>query len=165
MAAASERLALLKATMDGLTGQADYPVDASPHERQLRAVSLKGFSAGGPELLSPATLFLWQYYRSVADEFTSAERAEYAIPEISATDDIWLHVDFMCPPVLALGGRRLEPGRTYLSWEGEVSWEPEHGLQLVFEDGNQVCKVGPYDGHFTLAHAYGDEALLGVIFG
>lgn len=59
----------------------------------------------------------------------------------------------------------LAPGRSYLSFEGEVSWEPEHSLQLVFEDGWRVCKVSPYDGHVTVADAYGDSSLLGVVVG
>jgi hypothetical protein len=46
-----------------------------------------------------------------------------------------------------------------------VSWEPGHGLQLACEDGQWVCKVSPYDGHVTVAHAYGDPSLLGVVFG
>ncbi|MBO0834789.1 MAG: hypothetical protein J2P28_04615 [Actinobacteria bacterium] len=56
------------------------------------------------------------------------------------------------------------PGRSYLSFEGEVSWEPEHGMQLVYEDGQRLCKVSQYDGHVTVAHALGDPSLLGVIF-
>jgi len=55
--------------------------------------------------------------------------------------------------------------RSYLSFEGEVSWEPEHELQLVYEDGQRVCKVRQYDGHVTVADAYGDPSLLGVVFG
>jgi hypothetical protein len=164
MAGTSERLVQLKATMDRLAGQVDLPVEASPEARQLFADALKNFTASGPELVDQATPFLWQYFHFVADEFTPAQRAEYSIPEIFQTDDIWLHVQFRHPPALELGGLRLEPGQLYLSYEGEVSWEPEHGLQLVFEDGQRVCKVGPYDGHNTVAHAYGDEALLGVIF-
>jgi hypothetical protein len=38
-------------------------------------------------------------------------------------------------------------------------------MQLVFEDGQRVCKVSPCDGHVTVAHAYGDSSLLGVILG
>lgn len=57
------------------------------------------------------------------------------------------------------------PGHSYLSLEGEVSWEPERGLQLVFEDGQRVCRVSQYDGHVTVAHAYGDPSLLGTVFG
>jgi hypothetical protein len=34
----------------------------------------------------------------------------------------------------------------------------------VFEHGLRLCKVGPVDDHDTVAHAYGDASLLGVIF-
>ena len=66
--------------------------------------------------------------------------------------------------VAQLGVPLLLVGIVVMSFEGEVSWEREHGLQLVIEEGARVCKVGPYDGHVTMAHAYGDPSLLGVIF-
>jgi hypothetical protein len=50
--------------------------------------------------------------------------------EIPDSADIWEHVQFRHPPQWRLGGGPLAPGRSYLSFEGEVSWEPEHGLQL-----------------------------------
>jgi uncharacterized protein DUF6985 len=87
------------------------------------------------------------------------------VPQIQDSADIWEHVQFRHPPEWRLGGGPLTPGRSYLSFEGEVSWEPEHGLQLVYEDGQRVCKVSQYDGHVTVAHAYGDPSLLGVVFG
>lgn len=58
----------------------------------------------------------------------------------------------------------LAPARSYLSIEGEVSWEPEHGIQVVLAEGSRLCKVGPSDGHMTNAHAWADPALLDVIF-
>lgn len=126
--------------------------------------AIRNFINRGPELLDEATASLWAYYGSFASAFSSAEREEYGIPEIPASADIWEEVEFRWPPSVHLGGGRLEPGRSYISFEGEVSWEPEHGLQLVFEHGLSVCKVGPYDGHCTVARAYGDESLLGVLF-
>ena len=43
-------------------------------------------------------------------------------------------------------------------------WEPEHGLELVLEDGARVTKVGPYDGHLTNAAAYADPTLESVVY-
>ena len=88
----------------------------------------------------------------------------YGIPDIQPKSDIWDQVDFRSPPEIRRGGTPLEPAPAYLSFEGEVSWEPEHGLQLVFEHGQRVCKVGPYDGHNTNAHAFADLSLIDVIF-
>lgn len=42
--------------------------------------------------------------------------------------------------------------------------EPEHGLQIVFKDGQRVNKVGPFNGPFTNSHAYADPSLEGVIY-
>ena len=126
--------------------------------------SRTNFTSRGPELLDAATDHLWAYYRSVAAALSPAEREQRGVPTIDESGDIWEQVEIRFPPAFTLGGRRFAPARSYISFEGEVSWEIEHGLQLVVEDGRRVCKVGPYDGHVTNAHAYGDESLLGVVF-
>jgi uncharacterized protein DUF6985 len=126
--------------------------------------TLDNFLGQGPTILDEATDALWAYYSSTVSHFSETERAEYGIPEIPPDSDIWDHVTFAFLPWIELGGTRLEPAPSYLSFEGEVSWEPEHGLQMVFEQGRRLCKVGPFDGHNTNAHAYDDESLLGVVF-
>ena len=44
----------------------------------------------------------------------------------------------------------------YLQLEGNVAWEPEHGLQMSWANGNKLVKAGPFDGHPTNGHAYAD---------
>ncbi len=155
----------LKALMDRLALAAGCEADPVTDEGMLRGEAIGGFIAGGPQLLEAATPFLRAYYWSTAAEFTPRERITHGIPDIPHYADIWEHVQFRSPPSWAAGGGPLMPGRGYLSFEGEVSWEPEHGLQLVYEDGQRLCKVGRCDGHVTVAHAYGDASLLGVVFG
>lgn len=54
---------------------------------------------------------------------------------------------------------RLEAGKyaarrtIYLQIEGEVAWEPEHGLQMSWADGKRLVKAGAFDGHPTNGHA------------
>jgi hypothetical protein len=48
--------------------------------------------------------------------------------------------------------------------ECECDWEPEHGLQIVFRDGREVTKVGPYDGHLTNSAAYANDDLDGIVY-
>lgn len=154
----------MKASLDELCEQADLD-DLGSDGRALGEVALRNFRSLGGGALAEVTPYLWQYYRSVAQEFTPAERAEYGIPELDeSTDNIWNEVTFQFSPTVDLGGSPLEPAPSYLGFEAEVSWEPEHGLQVVYEEGLRLCRVGPCDGHSTTAHAFGDPSLLGVIF-
>jgi len=161
----SDRVLALKALLDQLAEQAQLDGEPTAEAEFLRAEAISRFIAGGAPLLEEATPFLRACYGRTIADVTSKERVRYGIPEIPDSADIWEHVEFRHPPYWSRGGGPLTPARSYLSFEGEVSWEPEHGLQLVYEDGRRVCKVGQYDGHVTVAHAYGDPALLGVVFG
>jgi len=148
---ASDRARELKAILDRVAGQAELDRDYDPDEDEsLRAEAISAFIAGGVRLLEEATPALWEYYRATIAEFTQEQRREYGLPEIPDSADIWEHVSFPHEESSwHLGNVLRERGRSYLSFEGEVSWEPEHGFQLVFEDGQRVCKAGPYDGHLT----------------
>jgi hypothetical protein len=79
--------------------------------------------------------------------------------DIADPRDVWNHVQF--GDALTVG-RRDDDGFVYISLESDCDWKPEHGLQMVFVNGRRVNKVGPYDGHFTNADAYGDANSLGV---
>ena len=159
------RVIELKQILDGLARMRDPENEPSPEDQPLFDEAVANFLRGGPLLLDEATEFMWAYYRSVASQFGPTERASYGIPELAPGSDIWDQVEFPSnPPTLRRGGTRLEPGPSYISFEGEVTWEPEHGLQLVFEHGLRVCKVGPFDDHNTNAHAFGDESLIDVVF-
>ena len=161
----SPMLAGLKSTLDALMDAAD-PLDAVFSEEQELAwvEAARNFLGSGPELLAEATPYLWEYYRATVAEYTPEQCKEYGIPLLKPSTDIWTQVSITTPPCIEMGRPPLSPARVYISFEGEVSWEPEHGLQLVVEDGLRICKVGPYDGHVTNAHAFGDIALLRVVF-
>jgi hypothetical protein len=162
---ASDSVVVLKAKLDLLVGAPElFGDEPTPEERVVIDEAIHNFRVAGATVLDEATPFLWEYYRSVASAFGQREREEYGIPELNGGADIWDEVQLVSPPRIQLGGGRLQPGRSYISFEGGVTWELEHGLQLVFEHGLHVCKVGPYDDHNTNAHAYGREDLLGVIF-
>lgn len=161
----SPLLAGLKSALDELLSKED-PDDAvfTAEQDEDRARAAHAFTASGPELLDAATPYLWEYYRAVAAEFGPTQLREYGIPTFGPDTDIWGQVSFSTPPSIEVGRPPFAPARAYISFEGEVSWEPEHGLQLVFENGSRVCKVGPYDGHVTNAHAFADVSLLDVVF-
>jgi hypothetical protein len=84
--------------------------------------------------------------------------------ELRSPGDVWKYVQ--------LGGEMMVSRRSdgdsedgvYFSLECECDWDREHGLQLVIRDGRAVTKVGGFDGHLTNADAYGDPALVGVVY-
>ncbi|MBK9032216.1 MAG: hypothetical protein IPL61_13005 [Myxococcales bacterium] len=162
----SARVTKLKKRLDRLAAKAEgCPAASDPRARKVFDAALANFVSGGDALLDKATKYLWKYYRATIAAFDDAELDDYEIPRLARDTDIWKHVAISRPPSFELGRRsKYEPGISYFSFEGEVSWEPEHGLQLVFEHGRRVCKVGPYDGHHTQAHAYDDLSLLRVVF-
>jgi Domain of unknown function (DUF6985) len=81
---------------------------------------------------------------------------------IASPSDVWTHVQLGKEPIVS---RRASGDKAiYVSIECNCEWEPEHGLQLVFRNGNQLVKVGPYDGHLTHADAYADPSLENVIY-
>ena len=62
-------------------------------------------------------------------------------------------------------GMLYSPAKTgYLVRDAEAVAR-EHGLQLVFDDTGTLARVGPYDGHVTLAAAHADTGSLGIVFG
>ena len=82
--------------------------------------------------------------------------------EIKAPADVWDHIRFGGEPLVSR--RSKGDGGIYVSLECECDWEEEHGLQIVFENGRRVNKVGPYDGHLTNSDARADDSLGGTIY-
>ncbi|MDD5769834.1 MAG: hypothetical protein PHE25_02610 [Candidatus Gracilibacteria bacterium] len=52
--------------------------------------------------------------------------------------------------------KRRKDGLVYLSINTNCDWEEEHGLQIVYKNGNEIVRVGPIDGHLLCIDAYGD---------
>lgn len=155
---AAVNLTDLKRELDELVAAAEFRATGDGDAASLQHAA-DAFINSGPELLSSVTPFLWEYY---LDDWDDADSV--GAPLDPSVNEIWAEVVIKGPPVVTIGGHRLTPAASYLSFAADVSWEPEHGLQLVFEDGVRVCKVGPYDGHVTNAGALNDESLLGIVF-
>ncbi|MGV9671172.1 DUF6985 domain-containing protein [Gordonia sp. NPDC003504] len=63
---------------------------------------------------------------------------------------MWSYVTFNRRPHVTFGD-----GHWYVICEDECAWEPEHGLQTVFTDGQAPTRISSYDGHPTHQSAYG----------
>src|SRR5438309_8296801 len=120
--------------------------------------AIAAFLAIDESVLSVAAAPIFEYYQDVASDDTGNGPPV----SISTPDQVWGHIR---PDSEALVQRdRHGDGHVYVSVECECDWEPEHGLQIVFRDGQTVTKVGPYDGHLTNAAAYDRDDLAGVIY-
>ncbi len=157
----TDHMRALKEQLDELVTHMETEHEDHPEAQRATGAA---FAGAGVELLASATPYLWEYYDSERAKYTDEARIVWGFPVIDADADIWTYVSFRHPPEATAGTPPLEPAEWYLSFEGNVAWEPEHGLQLVFADGGKIEKVGPYDGHVTNAYACADESLLGVVF-
>ncbi|WP_316674859.1 DUF6985 domain-containing protein [uncultured Tolumonas sp.] len=101
---------------------------------------------------------IYQYYKDYLSHYHGHEK----IVQIQHSEDI---LDYITIGFEIYISRRFHgDNKIYISIECNCEWEPEHGLQLVFRDGNQICKVSPFDGHLTNSDAYADSSLEDVIY-
>lgn len=74
--------------------------------------------------------------------------------EVPTAERIWDHVRPHGLGFSVLDAGRYADRRTVFAVvEGEVAWEPEHGLLMSWADGNRLVRVSEYDGHPTNGHA------------
>jgi hypothetical protein len=114
--------------------------------------------AAGESLLADATPHVHRYCRDMLKLWGDKAPAL----EITKPADVWRYVQFGFEAMLS---RNRGKGRdVFVSLECNCDWEPEHGLQLVFKNGQTISKVGPFDGHLTNESAYADPRLRGVVY-
>ena len=137
-------------------------------ELELLGAAVANLCAAGPELLESATEHVFRYYSDIVEFFDAEEREAYGIPEIESPSEVWQHVQLGRTPGVSTtvgnGSEYLHRDVAYVKFECECAWEREHGLCLVFIDGERLGRVSSYDGHPTWAHAYADASLLDVIY-
>jgi hypothetical protein len=144
----TDRLRTVTEQVAGLLDRAETEPDhPTEPEWVLFAEALAAVRAGGADLLDTVTPHLWAYYRDLAE---ACGDDNLGMDPLADGDDIWEHVELTRPQRVSPGfGSPDEPSPCYVNFEGEVSWEPEHGLQVVFDHSGAVCRVGPYSGRLT----------------
>lgn len=120
--------------------------------------AIRNFLEADPSVLKEATPHVYQYYQDI----TALAADDEERIDIASADDVWNHVEF--GRELIVSRRQGSDRSVYISVECECAWEPEHGLQIVFENGRRVNKIGPYDGHLSNADAFDDSSLENVVY-
>ena len=136
-------------------------VDGYDHDeaREEFHEAISSFISADPSVLKEAEEHVFQYYLDCAERWYAGE-GEY--PVIETPEDVWKHVRFGSEPLVA---RRAYGDRgIYVSLECGCAWEIEHGLNIVFKNGQRVSKVGENDGHCTNSDAFDDVTLEDVIY-
>lgn len=122
-------------------GYDDDPQQSEVHDA---IAAFLGLDENALKTSAPSIL---DYYLDVQSDVGEEE----GFPVIGGPADVWQHIVFGEVSV----GR--DGAAVYVSVESECSWEPEHGLQIVFRAGRAVTKVGPFDGQYVNASTDGRD--------
>lgn len=120
--------------------------------------AIHNFLSADRSILQAAEGHIYEYYKDCTAYW---EPDDDQFVEIASPHNIWKHV--LLGKEAAVG-RSYSGNEVYISLECNCDWEPEHGLQIVFENGLKVSKIGPFDGHMTNSDAYGNPRLANVVY-
>ncbi len=124
-------------TLDGLT-----EADTEDVQKAVQA-----FLALGSDARLAASPYVFQNYRRMVDAVGEGElECQVATPEA-----VWAHVH---PSEIYVSRRDRRDKLIYIQITAECDWEQEHGLQIVYRQGNVLSRVSDQDGHLTHTDAY-----------
>jgi hypothetical protein len=141
-----------------LGGECRFMLDGyegDPEPADYRDAMLR-FIAQSPQVLIDASKHVYAYYTDIKNSGWGNP------PEISSIERIWEFVDFGTNAIVSRRGDGDD--RIYISLECGCAWEREHGLQIVFREGNFISKVGQFDGHVSNADAFADPSLEDTVY-
>ena len=125
---------------------ADVNDDLSDLAEFSKALGL--FMGLTPESLLEATPYLYAEFK----DYESSVDPSYLDTVVSRDLDIWNELDFTCVNVVR---RRYGDRGVYVQLAAECSWDPEHGIQLIYREGSSLSRVSEQDGHYTHCDAFG----------
>lgn len=89
-------------------------------------------------------------------EFKDAVDEEDCECAIGSEAEVWSHLRATEVRILR---RPYGDKKVYVQVTAECEWEIEHGLQLVYREGRELCRVSEQDGHLTFSDAYADPSM------
>ena len=131
-----------------------------PPETSQEQAALVAFAtlAAKDRLADSQHLFAYYQDTRARDDDPDWHDSQMGVP--ATPQDIWPHVS-----VFSVCARtNPDDGLAYVMVSGNCAWEQEHGLLMVWREGQILNKVGGYDDHETNEYAYGDAALARVVY-
>jgi len=130
-----------------------YEDDENPEEFHD---TIRNFISMDRKVLEDAQDHVYAYYSKVMESGWGDP------PVIGSACEVWDFVRFGGEPFVSR--RTHGDKKVYVSLECGCAWEQEHGLQIVFREGNFINKVGPFDGHLSNADAFDSPSLENTVF-
>jgi hypothetical protein len=136
-------------------------LDDEPDEAEFRG-AVQSFLRLGADAREQVEAYIFQYYEDIWGGPPLFDSPMEKTPLFDSPVQVW---GFVSPPKSIYGTRRIGGDQAvYISFACECEWEREHGLQVVFRHGRQLCYVGPVKGHLTNADARDDPSLENTIY-
>ncbi len=124
-------------TLDGLSDSDEADVSQA----------IAAFFQLGQEARMAASPYLYLNYKGMLDHVSADE----LVCCIDSEDNVWEHVH---PTEIFVSRRHRRDKGIYICICAECDWELEHGLQIIYRDGNNLSRVSDQDGHLTHTDAY-----------
>jgi len=93
---------------------------------------------------------MFEFYTRVKQYETSSNR----IVSIASPNDIWKHITTNSMVI------KIQDNSVYIQIELDCDWDAEHGMQIVYRDGDQLVRVGENDGNCVADEYYRDEGVV-----
>lgn len=139
---------LFDGQLASITVDPEAPDDSdAPISRDVLEAAAAFFSLT-PAALAEIEPHVWQEYIDMRDVVGED------CPEIERKD-LWKNVKLNGISI----DRRDADALVYVNIECNCTWEPEHGLQLVLQNGVRWVRVSDYSGHLTDGDSYACPAL------
>lgn len=109
--------------------------------------AINAFLRLGPRDRLAAGKYVFENYRKMAELVNEEDLG----CRINSQDEIWKHVH---PSEIFVSKRGRRDNYIYIQITAGCDWEPEHGLQIIYRQGQQLSRVSEQDGHLTHSDAY-----------
>jgi len=126
---------------------------------RILKTAMENFKHLSPAEFQKSSEYIYQYYM---DTEKRLQTDQIGFLNIDSHTDVWEHISTSDEIVVSV--ENIDDPYAYITLECQCDWEPEHRLQIVFRNGNQLAKVGQYDGHLTNEHAYAREEFRNKIY-
>jgi hypothetical protein len=127
-------------TLDGFTEESEdeEEIEIDPEVEKAIEKAVRAFLSLGAKDREAAGESVFQYFRKIVD----ALGEDQVDVEIASAEEVWEYVE---PIEIFVTPGYDDDNAICIVIMAECDWDPEHGLQLVYRNGNEFVGVGEQD--------------------